>query len=186
MILVKERKMGFFKNLFGLITLFSPKIEFNFYILNEGDPIPTGKWYQKDSWNNKSFVSYRGKWNSNWKYADDSEVKVAGISRDDRSKHFLTIAQAEDFRLHLELEPDNPVNEHAQKVMASGTVKGEFVSCQIGYLPDDIATKYAGIKISIWPKSAFLPKEAGLNVGLKITMLVRSATYLKKMEKTAP
>ena len=164
--------MGFFKNLFGLIGFSSPKDAFNFYRLGEGDPIPTEKWYQKDSWNNKCFVSYRGKWKSNWKYAEDSEVKVVGLSRDDRSKNFLTIAQSEDFRLYLELEPDNPVNEYAQKVMASGTVNNDFVSHHIGYLPDDIATKYAGTKISIWPKSAFLPNQAGLNVGLKVTMLV--------------
>ncbi len=174
--------MGFLKKLFGLSSSAPSKIEFNFYILDEGNPIPTGKWYQKDSWKNKSFVSYRGKWSSNWKYADDSEVKVAGISRDDRSKDFLTIAQTEDFRLYLEPEPDNPVNEHAQKIMASGTMNDDFISRQIGYLPDNIATKYAGIEIDIWPRSAFLPNKAGLNVGLKATLLVRSARYLKKMD----
>lgn len=171
--------MGFLKKIFALRSPTPPKVKFDFYILDSEDPIPIGKWYQKDSWNNKNFVSYRGKWSNDWKYAEDSEVKIAGISRGARARDFLSIAQLENFKLFLESEPDNPVNKHARKVMASGMMNGEIIDRHIGYLPDEIATKYAGKEIDIHPRSVFLPRDAGLNVGVKLTLLVRSARYLK-------
>jgi ABC-type uncharacterized transport system ATPase subunit len=56
-------------------------------------------------------------------------------------------------------------------------------SKHIGYLPDEIANEYAGVELNISPKSAFLPTRKNLNVGVEVTLLQRSARYLKKKAK---
>ncbi len=85
--------------------------------------------------------------------------------------------------MYLEDDPTNPVNKNPRKVMASATVDGEFVTSHIGYLPDEIANKYAGVELNISPKSAFLPTSENLNLGVEFVLLQRSARYLKKKPK---
>jgi hypothetical protein len=166
------------------IYLKKSKRKFEFVILSAGEKIPENKWFQKDNWKNKSFVRYRGNWGSDWKYASEypgeSDVKVAGISRENRSSDFIKLAQSDGFKMYLEDDPTNPVNKNARKVMVSATVDGEFVTKHIGYLPDEIANKYAGVELNISPKSAFLPTRKNLNVGVEVTLIQRSARYLKK------
>ena len=116
-------------------------------------------------------------------YLGESDVKVAGISRENRSSNFLKLAQSDGFKMYLKDDPTNPVNKNARKVMASGTIDGEFFKKHIGYLPDEIANKYAGVELNISPKSAFLPTSANLNVGVEVVLLQRSARYLKKKAK---
>jgi len=82
--------------------------------------------------------------------------------------------------MYLESEPDNPVNRNALKVLASATIDDRTVSKHIGYLPDDIANKYAGVELYIRPDPAFLPISDDLNLGVQVALLVRSARYLKK------
>ena len=181
-------KMGILDFLFGKKSKGShQKIRFDLLILDSGDKIPSNKWYQKASSKNKSFVSYRGNWGSDWKYASEypgeSDVKVAGISHGDRATDFLQLAQSDNFLMSLEDEPNNPVNKNARKVLASATVEGELVTKHIGYLPDKIGNKYAGVELNISPKSVFLPTNIDLNLGLEITLLQRSARYLKKKAK---
>jgi hypothetical protein len=63
--------------------------------------------------------------------------------------------------------------------MASVEGDDGLVSRHVGYLPDDVANKYAGIDLDIRPDSAFLPTSNDMNLGVKVALLVRSARYLK-------
>lgn len=180
--------MGIFDLLFGKKSKDMPqKVKFDFWILEPGEKIPANKWYQKETSKNKNFVSYRGNWSSDWKYASEypgeSNVKVAGISHGNRAADFLKLAQSDSFKMCLEDDPANPVNKNARKVMVSAMVDGELVTKHIGYLPDEIANKYAGVELNISPKSAFLPTSENLNLGVEVTLLQRSARYLKKKAK---
>lgn len=180
--------MGIFDWLFGKRSKdMHQKVKFTFLILDAGEKVPENKWFQKDTWKNKNFVSYRGNRSSDWKYASEypgeSNVKVAGISHENRSADFLKLAQSDGFKMYLEGDPANPVNKNARKVMVSATVDGELVTKHIGYLPDEIANKHAGVELNISPKSAFLPTSENLNVGVEVTLLQRSARYLKKKAK---
>jgi hypothetical protein len=184
---VKSLILGALVVIVWIIYLKKSKRKFNFVILGAGEKIPENKWFQKENWKNKSFVRYSGNWSSNWKYASEypgeSDVKVAGISRENRSSDFIKLAQSEDFKMYLEDDPTNPVNKNARKVMVSATVDGELVTKHIGYLPDEIANKYAGVELNISPKSVFLPTRKNLNIGVEVTLLQRSARYLKKKAK---
>jgi len=158
----------------------SQKVRFDYLIYDDGEEIELNKWYQKSSWNNKNFVNYKGSWGPDWKWSDEGKVKVVGLSHGDRSEDFLRLAQGSSFKMYLESEPDNPVNRNALKVLASATIDDRTVSKHIGYLPDDIANKYAGVELDIRPDSAFLPISDDLNLGVQVALLVRSARYLKK------
>jgi hypothetical protein len=177
--------IGFIFDFFFGKLLTAPSAGFNFLILDEGKNIPLNTWYQKKSQNNKNFVSYKGDWGPDWKYAckypGESIVKVAGISLGNRSADFLKLAQSDGFKMFLEDEPTNPVNKNARKVMASAMIDGKLVIKHIGYLPDGIANKYAGIELNISPKSLFLPTKK-LNLGVELILLQRSARYLKKIQ----
>ena len=180
--------MGIFDLLFRKKSKNVPqKVKFDFWILESSEKIPKNKWYQKETSKNKNFVSYSGNWSSDWKYASEypgeSNVKVAGISHGNRSSDFLKLAQADDFKMYLEDDPANPVNKNARKVMVSAIVDGELVTKHIGYLPDEIANKFVGVELNISPKSAFLPTSENLNLGVEVTLLQRSARYLKKKAK---
>jgi hypothetical protein len=174
--------MGFLDWLFGTKQepTQSRKMRFDYLIYDDDEKIEPNKWYQKSSWDNKNFLSYKGLWGPDWKWSDEGKVKVVGLSHGNRSEDFLRIAQEKTFKMYLEAEPDNPVNRNAIKVMASATIDGKSVSKHIGYLPDDIANKYAGVELDIRPESVFLPKSDDLNLGIKVVLLVRSARYLKK------
>jgi hypothetical protein len=154
------------------------QIKFNFLIYESDEEIESNKWYQKIHWKNKNFVNYRGVWDSDWRWSDEGKVKVVGLSRGTRAVDFVTLACLDDFKMYLEDEPDNPVNKNARKVMACATVEGSVVCKHIGYLPDHIATKYAGIELDIRPSKAFLPTNSGLMVAIEVALLVRSARYL--------
>ena len=156
------------------------RVHFNFLILDYDDKIPENKWYQKPAQKNKYFFYYRGTRTADWKWAEDSKLKVAGISHGTRTLDFVNLAFLDDFKMYLEAEPDNPVDPNAKKIMASGTVDGKLVSKHVGYLPKGISKKYAGVEIDIQPTSAFLPDDYKLNVGVEIGLFVRSARYLKK------
>ena len=156
------------------------RIKFPFLIMDEGETIPENRWFQKSTQKNKSFVGYNWKRDADWKYADEGKAKVAGISRGSRTEDFLELAPREDFKMFLEDEPNNPVSKNARKIMATATVHGELVSKHIGYLPGELAEKYAGIALDIRPSDAFLPKIYDLNLGVKVALFVRSARYLKK------
>jgi len=176
--------MGILDWLFGKkVKNLHQKIYFPFLILEAGEKIPKNKWFQKDSWKNKNYVNYRGNWSSDWKYTDESSVNVAGISHDNRTADFLELAQSDGFKIYLEDDPANPVNKNARKIMISAILGGELVTRQIGYLPDEIANKYAGIELNISPKSAFLPTSGNLNIGVEIALLQRSVRYFKKKAK---
>ena len=177
--------MGLFKALFGkqstpkIPSKFIPPvkdkiIKFNFIIYDPDEKIEKNVWYQKSTVKNKSFVKYSAKWGRDWKYAEDGTVKVSGISLANRANDFLMLAQLDDFKMYLEDDPSNPVNKNAKKVMASGTPNNLLVTKHIGYLPDNIANKYAGIELYIKPSSVFLPSSSDLNVGVEIYLLVRS------------
>ena len=176
--------MGLLRWLFGerKATEKAQKIRFDFLIYDEGEKIEPNKWFQKASWKNKNFVGYKGSWNADWKYSDEGKVKIAGLSRGSRSEDFIHLAREEDFKIFLENEPENPVNKNARKVMASATIDGEILTKHVGYLPDEIATKYAGIEIDIRPSKAFIPTTTDLNLGVEVVLLVRSARYLKKQK----
>ncbi len=176
--------MGIFDWLFGKKSKnIRQKIWFPFFILEPGEKAPKNKWFQKGTWKNKSFVSYRGNWSSDWKYTDESSVNIAGLSHDNRTADFLELAQSDGFKMYLEDDPANPVNKNARKIMISATLEDELVTKHIGYLPDEIANKYTGIELYISPKSAFLPTSDNLNVGVEIALLQRSVRYFKKKAK---
>jgi hypothetical protein len=158
--------------------------KFNFLVYEEGEEVEPNKWYQKANWQNKNFINYKGEWDSDWKWSDEGKVKVVGLSRGTRALDFVNLVPLDDFKMYLELETTNPVNKNARKVMACATVNGNLVSKPIGYLPDDIATKYAGVELDIRPSSAFLPTSFDLNLGLEVALLVRSARYTKRKNKT--
>ena len=61
--------------------------------------------------------------------------------------------------------------------MASGKSNNHLVTKHVGYLPDNIANKYAGTELDINPSNLFLPISSDLNVGLEIYLLVRSKKY---------
>ena len=64
--------MGIFDWLFGKKSKgMYQKVKFTFLILDAGEKVPENKWFQKDTWKNKNFVSYRGNWSSDWKYAGE-------------------------------------------------------------------------------------------------------------------
>lgn len=162
------------------------KIKFDFLILGTDEKMLVNKWYQKKTARNKNFVKYRGNWSSDWKYASEfgeNSAKVAGISRENRTTDFLKLAQSNDFKMYLENDPANPVNKNARKVMVSAMVDDELVKKHIGYLPDEIANGYAGVELDISPKSVFLPENENLSVGVEVTLLQRSARYLKRKAK---
>lgn len=150
---------------------------------DDGEDIELNQWFQKASWNNKRFINYKGEWGSGWKYSDEGKVKVVGLSHGNRAMDFLYVAREKDFKMFLEGEPDNPVNNSARKVMASAKIDGKSIAYHIGYLPDDVANKYSGVDIDIRPSSAFLPESTEFNLGLQVVLLVRSARYLKAQEK---
>lgn len=156
---------------------------FPFVVIDEYGTPPEG-WYQRRNWNNKSWVSYGGRRrNTDWRWADEEEdIHLAGLSFGTRSSDFLQLAQTEDFHLTCVEEPDNPVNPHARKILASGTLQGTLRICQVGYLPDALATKYAGVEVAVCPRSMFLPPHTDRNLGVKIGLLVRSARYLKRQQ----
>ena len=159
-------------------------VRFDFEISEASEKIPVNKWYQKKSSKNKNYVSYIGEWGSDWKYAPgisgESNVTVAGISKENRTKDFLKLSQLPDFKMFLENDPKNPVNKNARKVMVSASVNGELDTKHIGYLPDKIANRYAGVELNISPKTVSLPTSEDQNVGVEVTLLQRSARYLKK------
>jgi hypothetical protein len=173
--------MGFFTWLFGKRQApeQSEKVKFDFLIYDEYEEIDHNQWYQKSSWTNKNFVSYKGIWDSDWKWSDEGKVKVVGLSHGSRSAHFMLLAREKNFKMYLERETENPVNPNALKVMASVEGDDGLVSRHVGYLPDDVANKYAGIDLDIRPDSAFLPTSNDMNLGVKVALLVRSARYLK-------
>ena len=102
-------------------------------------------------------------------YCGERNVNVAGISYGNRAANFLKLAQSDGFKMYLEDDPTNPVNKNTRKVMVSDRVDGELVTKHIGYLPDEIANKYAGVELNISPKSAFLPTTKNLNLGVEVT-----------------
>lgn len=177
--------MGLFDWLFGKKPKDDKqhKVCFQFIIYDEGEEIENNKWYQKASWKNKNFIKYSGAWDSNWRWADEGKVKVVGISRGNRADYFIHLAREKDFKMFLQDEPDNPVNRYARKIMASATIDGDFICKHVGYLPDEIATRYADAELDIRPWSAFLPTNSDLNIGVEVALLVRSARYLKKQKK---
>lgn len=177
--------MGLFDWLFGKKQNADKqhKVKFQFIIYDEGEQIEPNKWFQKASWKNKNFVSYNGIWDADWKWSDEGKVKVVGLSRGSRTEDFIYLAREEDFKMFLEDEPENPVNKNARKVMAFATIDGELMAKHVGYLPDGIATKYAGVELDIRPATAFLPTNTELNLGVQVALLVRSARYLKKQKK---
>ena len=128
-------------------------------------------------------MSYNGIWDADWKWSDEGKVKVVGLSRGSKTEDFIYLACEEDFKMFLEDEPENPVNKNARKVMAFATIDGKFMTKHVGYLPDGIATKYAGVELDIRPATAFLPTNTELNLGVKVALLVRSVRYLKKQKK---
>lgn len=160
---------------------------FQYLVLDAGEEIPLNKWFQKGTAKNKNFISYKENWGPDWKYASpipgESNVKVVGISRTNRSIDFLKLVQLDGFKMYLEDDPANPVNKNARKFMVSATVYSELVTKHIGYLPDEIANKYAGVELNISIKSVFLPTSTNLNLGIEVTLLQRSARYLKKKAK---
>jgi len=159
------------------------KVNFTFVVYDEDEQIEINEWYQKATWNNTNFIKYSGTWDTDWKRSDEGKVKVVGLSRGNRTEDFIRLACSNDFKMYLEEEPENPVNGYARKVMASARVNGELISRQIGYLPDEIATKYAGVELDIRPDTVFLPTSSDLNVGVQVALLVRSARYLKGAKK---
>ena len=182
--------MGLLDWLFGRKIQETPhkRIRFTFLELDENENenrIPINAWFQKSLWKDKNFVGYCGTWSSDWKLSEENrdKVKVAGISRENRSEDFLRLACLDDFKMYLEDESDNPVDKNARKVMVSATVNGELISKHIGYLPIEISKKYAGAELDIRPAFAFLPTKYEHNLGVKVELLVRSARYLKKKAK---
>lgn len=160
----------------------SGRVRFDFVIYEDDEQIAPNTWFQKETYKSKNFVYYRGEWDSGWKNSGEGKVNVAGISRDDRVANLIELAQEDEFELYLKDDPKNPVNPSARKVMASAVIDGRTISQPIGYLPDDVATKYAGVELDIRPDSIFLATEPGQNTGAKVILLVRSARYLKTRE----
>jgi hypothetical protein len=111
---------------------------------------------------------------------------VAGTSFESRARDFLLLAPTADFRLALEAEPDNPVSPLARKVVASGTLDGQHVTRQIGYLPDSLATRYADAELDVRPHRVFVPPTADLSLGIEIAVLIRKARPRKRAKATAP
>lgn len=185
--------MGFFSSLFGKKKKATPKlpptpderVKCTFFIVDEGEDIPKNAWFQKSTYKNKRYIYYRGTWSSDWKLVvsdtgERLEVKVAGIQRESRAEDFLKLAFCDNFKMYLEDEPDNPVNKNARKIMTSATIEGTIISKHIGYLPDELANKYAGSELDIRPNYVYLPDDGSFNIGIKVVLLERSSRYLKK------
>jgi hypothetical protein len=160
-------------------------MRFNFIVVERGEPIPPNIWYQPSDYANKSFVKYNSDWDIDWKWSPDGIVKVAGISYGTRARDFLSLAGMDDFDMHLEDEPDNPVDRYAKKVMACATMDGQHVCKHVGYLPRDVSQKYKGIEVSIRPRGAFVPQDTELNLGIEVALLVRNpdAEHMKARRK---
>src|SRR4029450_3068382 len=90
---------------------------FNFLIYETKEEIEPNRWYQRAHWKNKNFVHYSGNWDTDWKLSDEGKVKVVGLSRGTRTVDFVTLASLDDFKMYLEYDPDNLINEKARKVM---------------------------------------------------------------------
>lgn len=67
---------------------------------------------------------------------------------------------------------------------AYGTGHAQRVTAYIGYLPDALATKYAGIELAIHSSKVCLPLTANQPVRLKIALLMRSARTLTRQQCT--
>jgi hypothetical protein len=159
------------------------RVKFTFLTVDPEDPLPMNKWFQRSSWSNKNYFNYRGTWSSDWKWADEGKVSAVGLKQGNRSDSFIKLACFDDFKMYLEDESDNPVDKNARKVMASATVDSRLVAEQIGYLPKEIAEKYAGVELDIRPAKAFIPTKRDQTLGVEVALLVRSARYLKKQKK---
>jgi hypothetical protein len=159
-------------------------IKFNFLIYETKEEIEPNRWYQRAHWKNKNFVHYSSNWDTDWKLSDEGKVKVVGLSRGTRTVDFVTLASLDDFKMYLEYDPNNLMNEKARKVMACATVDGDFVYKHIGYLPDYIATKYTGIELDVRPSKVYLPTSSGLKFSIEVALLVRSTQYLNGNNET--
>ncbi|MFH2219416.1 MAG: HIRAN domain-containing protein [Pseudomonadota bacterium] len=122
-------------------------------------------------------------WTEDWK-TFSAEETVVGVTRDTREADFLLMGDRADFNIFLEREKDNPVDQNAIKVMGSTTIEEKSIVRQLGYLSKETAEALKNEKeIDAKPYSVFLPYK-DRSYGLKIRILVRSASYKKKMDKS--
>jgi hypothetical protein len=105
--------------------------------------------------------------------ANQGKYAVAGVTYEDRMNTFILIGDAPDFKLYLERDPDNSYDPNAIKVMGIGTVQGQFISGQLGFLDKDTAKELRNVKeIDAIPFSVSLPVD-GAFYELKIFILTK-------------
>jgi hypothetical protein len=155
---------------------------FQFETLDNYEEAPSGRWYRFNRWIAPNILKMESTWNKDWKLFS-AEEDVRGVTRDNRQDDFLIMGDQEDFKIFLERERDNPVDPNAIKVMGSATVNGQSMLKQLGYLSKETAKSLEDeIDLDARPRIVYLPYEER-NYGLRIQVLVRSASYKKKLKK---
>ena len=155
---------------------------FKFLIYEDNDVPDLNTWYRFEKWKSMHYLKMNTKWSKEWKKFA-SEVRVVGVTHGNREADFLIMGDQPYFQIFLERERNNPVDPNAIKVMGSATVDSEKMIRQLGYIPSGISEQLAKEKeIDAKPHSAYLP-HAGKRYGLRINVLVRSASYKKKKGK---
>jgi hypothetical protein len=157
--------------------------EFQYLICDDKEyRLPKDTWYRMEKWSRQNFLKMECDWSKDWKSVSKEE-EVVGITRENRMDYFVLMFDQEDFKVSLERERDNPVDPNAIKVMGSATVEGELMTAQLGYLSKEMAERLKGEdELDARPRLAQLPYEDSY-YGLNITVLVRTASYKKKMKK---
>jgi hypothetical protein len=158
---------------------------FQFIICDDNEEAELNKWYRLERWKSVNYLKMNTKWSRDWKKFA-SEVPVSGVTQGNRQSDFLIMGDQPDFKIFLERERDNPVDLNAIKVMGSATVENEKIIHQLGYIPKEVSEQLANEKeIDATPHSVYIPYADKPNqYGLRINVLVRSASYKKKKMKS--
>ena len=154
---------------------------FKFLVSDDNKVSELNTWYRLEKWKSVNYLKMNTNWSRDWKKFA-SEVPVAGVTQGNRQSDFLIMGDQPDFKIFLERERDNPIDPNAIKVMGSATVENEKMIHQLGYIPKEISEQLANEKeFDATPHSVYIPYADKPNqYGLRINVLVRSASYKKK------
>ena len=172
-----------FSFLKSLFTKRESRKRFKFLICDDKSEVPLDTWYRLRRWESPHFLRMETEWTRDWKLFSQEET-VVGVTYENREVHFLMMGDQPDFKIFLERESENPVDPNAIMVMASATVNMELIMRQLGYLSRETAKMLENEQeIDARAYSVYLPYE-DRPYGLRVSVLVRSQAYKRKMEKS--
>ncbi len=159
---------------------------FQFLVIDQGENVGNYRWYRMRHWNSPNFLLMDTDWDNDWK-SFSAEEEVVGVTFEDRQRNFLVMGDASDFRVHLQRDPNNPIDKNAIKVIGTATINGRSVAGDLGYLSKQTAKELKDEKeLDARPHSVYLPYE-GRTLGMRIRVLTRSQAYKKRTgQVTAP